>query len=165
MSGLSKKEIEIISMLELNEKFFFTRDDIRRFFKNDNEMNVYIHRLIKKGRIIKLNKTKYYLIPIRAFRGHWSEHPFIVIDEIFNGKDYYISGMAAAHYWGLIEQIPTQIEVRCTKKQGIKKIFNFTIIFKRVRSLSAKDFVKRKIKGHSFLIASKRKVEEWLKSK
>jgi hypothetical protein len=73
--------------------------------------------------------------------------------------------MAAAHYWGLIEQIPTQIEVRCTKKQGIKKIFNFTIIFKRVRSLNAKDFVKRKIKGHSFLIASKRKVEEWLKSR
>jgi hypothetical protein len=141
-------------MLELDEKFSFTRDDIRHFFKNDNEMNVYIHRLIKKGRIIKLNKTKYYLIPVRAFKGHWSEHPFIVIDEIFNGKDYYISGMAAA-----------QIEVRCTKKQGIKKIFNFTIIFKRVRSLNAKDFVKRKIKGHSFLIASKRKVEEWPKSR
>jgi predicted transcriptional regulator of viral defense system len=164
MNGISKKELDIISMLELNEKFFFTRDDIKQFFKNDNEMNVYIHRLSRKGRIIKLNKTKYYLIPIRAFKGHWSEHPFVIIDEIFNGKDYYITGMAAAHYWGLIEQIPTKIQVCCTKKQGTKKIFNFTIIFKRVRSLNAKDFVRRKIKGHDFLIASKRKVEEWLKS-
>lgn len=165
MKGVSGKEINIISLLELNEKFFFTRDDIKQFFKNDNEMNVYIHRLKAKGRIIKLNKTKYYLIPIRAFKGYWSEHPFIIIDEIFNGKHYYIGGFAAAHYWGVIEQIPTQIEVYCTKKQGTRKIFNFTMVFKRVKSLNPKDFVKREIKGHSFLIASKKRVEKWLESK
>lgn len=165
MKGVSEKEINAISFLELNEKFFFTRDDIKQFFKNDNEMNVYVHRLKKKGRIVKLNKTKYYLIPVRAFKGHWSEHPFTVIDEIFNGKDYYIGGMTAAHYWGLIEQIPTQIEVYCTKKQGRRRIFNFAIILKRVRSLNSKDFVKREIKEHKFLIASKRKVEKWLKSR
>ncbi len=159
MKGISKKEINMISMLELKEKFFFTREDIRQFFKNDNEMNVYIHRLKEKGRIIRINRTKYYLIPVRAFKGHWSEHPFIVIDEIFNGKGYYISGMAAAHYWGLIDQIPAQIEARCIKKQGKRKIFNFTIIFKRTRSLNAKDFVKQKIKGHDFNIVSKKEIE------
>lgn len=160
MEGISKKEIDMISMLELKEKFFFTREDIRQFFRNDNEMNVYIHRLKNKGRIIRINRAKYYLIPVRAFKGHWSEHPFIVIDEIFNGKDYYIAGMAAAHYWGLIDQIPAQIEARCTKKQGKKKIFNFTIIFKRVRSLNATDFVKQKIKGHDFRIRAK-KESKW----
>ncbi|VVB60274.1 Uncharacterised protein [uncultured archaeon] len=152
MEGISKKELGAISLLELKEKFFFTKEDVKQFFKNESEMNVYIHRLKKKGRVIRLNKTKYYLIPVRAFKGHWSEHPFIVIDEIFNGRDYYISGIAAAHYWGLTEQIPTQIEVRTTKKQGTMKVFSFKIIFKRTRSLNAKDFVKRKIKGHSFLI-------------
>lgn len=159
MKGISRKEIDMISVLELKEKFFFTREDIRQFFRNDNEMNVYIHRLKKKGRIIRINKAKYYLIPVRAFRGYWSEHPFIVIDEIFNGKDYYISGMAAAHYWGLIDQIPAQIEVCCTKKQGKRKIFNFTIIFRRVRSLNAKNFVKQKIKGHDFNIITKKEIE------
>jgi predicted transcriptional regulator of viral defense system len=163
--SISKKELNLISWVELNENFFFTRDDIKQFFRNDNEMAVYIHRLRKKGRIVKLNKTKYYLIPVRAFKGHWSEHPFIIVDEIFNGKDYYIGGMVAAHYWGLIEQIPTQIEVYCTKKQGIKKLFNFKIIFKRVRSLNMEDFVKRKIKEHNFIVASKSKVKKWLKSK
>ncbi|MEM5802275.1 MAG: hypothetical protein QXQ18_02745 [Candidatus Aenigmatarchaeota archaeon] len=165
MKGISRKEMNVISFLELNEMFFFTRNNIKQFFKNENEMNVYLHRLKQKGRIIKLNKTKYYLIPIRAFKGYWSEHPFIIVDEIFNGKDYYIGGMAAAHYWGLIEQIPTQIEVFCTKKQGSKRIFNFTIIFKRVRSINEKDFVKREIRGHGFFIASKKKVKEWLKSR
>lgn len=163
--GLSKKEINLVASLELNEKFFFTRKDIKKFFKNSNEMNVYIHRLKKKGRIIKLSKTKYYLIPVRAFGGHWSEHPFIIIDEIFNGKGYYIGGVAAAHYWGLIEQIPTQIEVYCTKKQGVKKFFDFKIIFKRVRSLSMKGFVKREVKGHTFLIASKKEAEKWMRSR
>lgn len=165
MKGISGKEIEIVSFLELNDKFFFTRNNIKHFFRNNNEMNVYIHRLKTKGRIIKLNRTKYYLIPVRAFRGHWSEHPFMIIDELFNGKDYYIGGMAAAHYWGLIEQIPTQIEVYCTKKQGRRKIFNFTIVFKRVRLAGMKGFVRRKIKDQPFFIASKTKVEKWLKSR
>jgi predicted transcriptional regulator of viral defense system len=165
MKGISKKEIEMISFLEMNERFFFTKDDIRQFFRNDNEMNVYIHRLKKKGRILRLNKTKYYLIPIRAFKGHWSEHPFVIVDEIFNGKDYFIGGMAAAHYWSLIEQIPTKVEVYCTKKQGTMKIFNFTIMFRRVRSLRTGDFVKRKVKEHTFFIASKMRIKEWLESR
>ncbi|MBU4300800.1 MAG: hypothetical protein ABIF85_03465 [Nanoarchaeota archaeon] len=162
MKGISKKELDVISLLEMEEKFFFTRKDIRRFFKNGNEMSVYIHRLRKKGRIIKLNKAKYCLIPVKAFEGHWSEHPFIVIDEIFNGKDYFISGAAAEHYWGLIDQIPVKIEVNCTKKQGTKRIFNTAIIFRRVRSLNPKDFVRKKIKEHYFLIESKKKAKQWL---
>lgn len=165
MRGVSDKEMKVISFLELNEKFFFTRDDIRNFFRNDNEMNVYIHRLRKKGRIVKLNRSKYYLIPVKAYKGHWSEHPFIIVDEIFNGKDYYIGGMAAAHHWGIIEQIPTQIEVCCTRKQGQKELFGFALIFKRVRPESMKNFVKREIMGHAFCIASKKKVELWLKSR
>ncbi|MDI6655423.1 MAG: hypothetical protein QME59_05995, partial [Candidatus Hydrothermarchaeota archaeon] len=71
MKGISDREIEVVSFLELNDRFFFTRKDIKHFFKNSNELNVYIHRLKRKGRIVRLNKTKYYLIPIRAFRGHW----------------------------------------------------------------------------------------------
>lgn len=165
MKGISQKEIKMVSFLEMNEKFFFTRRDVKQFFKSGNELTVYIHRLKKKGRIVKLSKTKYYLIPVRAFRGHWSEHPFIIIDEIFDGKGYYIGGMAAAHYWGLIEQIPTQIEVYCTKRQGIRKIFSFIITFKRGRSLNPKDSVKRDIKEHGFFIASKKRAEKWLKSK
>jgi predicted transcriptional regulator of viral defense system len=149
----------------MKEKFFFERDELKGFFKNENERNVYIHRLKKKGRIIKINKTKYYLIPVKAFEGHWSEHPFIVIDEIFNGKGYFISGMAAAHYWGLIEQIPTQIEVICTNRQGSRRIFNFTIIFKRARKLDPKSFVRGEIKNHGFSVISKKESGRWLKSR
>ncbi|MCD6523138.1 MAG: hypothetical protein J7K68_05325 [Candidatus Diapherotrites archaeon] len=165
MKGLSGKELELVSFLELKEKYFFTRDDVRSFFKNVNEMNVYLHRLKKKGRIMKLNRTKYFLVPVKAFKGFWAEHPFVIADEIFNGKNYFIRGLAAAHYWGLVEQIPTQIEVACTNKQGKRKLFGFTIIFKRVRPAGMKGFVKRKIGKHPFRIMSKKRVEQWLKSR
>jgi len=161
MKGLSAKEIEVISYLELENKRFFTRDDIKRFFKNKNEMSVYIHKLKNKKRIIKLNKTKYYLVPIKAFRGHWSEHPFIIVDEIFNGKDYFIGGKAAAYYWGFIQQIPTEIDVYSTKRQGSKEIFGVRIRFIRTSKKNMRGFVKRTVKGHSFIIANKKRSKEW----
>jgi len=161
MKGISGKEMEMISFLELNEKFFFTRKDVERFFRNENEMAVYLHNLKKKGRIVRLSKAKYYLIPVRAFKGHWSEHPFVIVDEIMEGRDYYIGGAAAAHYWGLIEQIPAQIEVYNGRKYGTVRIFGFSIVFRRVRKLEG--FVNRKIGRHGFYIASKNKARMWMK--
>lgn len=161
MKGLSNKEIEVVSYLELENKRFFTRKNIRRFFKTKNEMNVYIHKLKKKNRIVKINKIKYYLIPVKAFKGHWSEHPFILVDEIFNGKDYFIGGKAAAYYWGYIEQIPRRIDVYSTKKQGTRKMFGITIRFIRTTKRNMRGYVKRKIKDHDFIITNKKRSLGW----
>ena len=161
MKGLSAKEIEIVSWLELENKRFFTKSNIKRFFRNKNEMNVYVHKLKVKDRIIRINKDKYYLVPIKAYRNKWSEHPFILVDEIFNGKDYFIGGKAAAYYWGYIEQIPTEIDVYSTKKQGSKKIFNIKINLIRTSKKNMKDFVIQKIKDHNFIIADKKIALKW----
>jgi predicted transcriptional regulator of viral defense system len=156
--GLSDKEMKVMSYLELGEKRFFTKDDIKKFFKSENELNVYTHRLKEKGRIVRINKEKYYLIPIQAYKG-WVEHPFIVADEMFNGKDYYIGGKAAANYWGFIDQIPRVIDVFSTKKQGEIKILGSSFKFRRVRKMMR--FVKRKIKHHDFLIALIEESKKW----
>jgi len=160
MKGHSKKEIEIISFLELEGKRFFTRADIKKFFRSRSSITFAIHKLKVKKRIIKINKYKYYLIPIHAFKGKWSEHPFILVDEIFNGKGYFIGGKGAAHYWGLIEQIPTEIDVYSTTKQGKRKIFDTVINFRRIRKLE--NFVEGKIKDHKFKIASKEMSKKWI---
>lgn len=161
MKGISSKEIKVISWLELENKRFFTKKDIKQFFKNKNEMNVYIHKLKRKKRIIRINKDKYYLIPIKAYKDRWAEHPFIIIDEIFNGKDYFIGGKAAAHYWGHIEQIPTEIDVYSTKKQGSRKIFGVKINFRRTTKKNMKGFVTKKINDHEFIIANRKKSLKW----
>jgi len=159
--GISGKELKVISYLELENKRFFTRSDIKQFFKNKNEMNVYIHKLKTKSRIIKLNKEKYYLVPIQAYQGHWSEHPFIIIDEIFNGNSYFIGGKAAAHYWKHIDQIPTTVDVYTTKKQGKKRIFSFLIVYRRTSKKNMHGFVEKSVKNHTFLIADRKKSLLW----
>ncbi|MEK6973007.1 MAG: hypothetical protein AABW72_03140 [archaeon] len=159
--SLSQKELAFISKLELKEKYFFIRDDIKDNFANDNEMNVYIHRLKKKDRIIKLNKSKYFLVPIKAVGQKWSEYPFILIDEIMNGKDYCIAGKAAANYWKLIDQIPFEFLVFTPKKYGVMKIFNIRLNFKRKREKNFPKTVERKIQGHRFIIATKKESMQW----
>jgi predicted transcriptional regulator of viral defense system len=159
--GISEKELSFISKFELKGKYFFTRDDIRDKFTTDNEMNVYLHRMKKKGRIIKLNKDKYYLIPVKAVNSKWSEHPFIIIDEIMNGKDYCIIGKAAAHYWKLIDQIPYEYEVYNTKKHELVNIFNSRIDFRKRRKKNIPTPEEKKIYDHKFLIASKTEAKKW----
>ena len=160
--SLSEKELSFISKLELKKKYFFTREDIKDSFVNANEMNVYLHRLKKKQRIIKLNKNKYFLIPVKAVDAKWSEHPFVLIDEIMNGKDYCIVGKSAAHYWKLIEQIPHEYEVYNTKKHRLVKIFHTRINFKKRRKKNTPKGVEKTIYGHKFIIASKKETKKWI---
>lgn len=163
IKGLSAKELEVIAYLEFNQKYFFTREDIQNFFKNTNLMNYYIYRLKAKGRIKKLNKTKYYLIPIKAKGGHWAEHPLIIVDEIMNGTDYFIGGAYAAYRWNLIDQIPRQVDVYTTKKQGTMRVFNVTFVFHRTTRANLHNSVEKKLKGHSYRIATKKKAREWMR--
>lgn len=162
MKGISKKEIKVVSWLELEGKRFFIRKDIKKFFKNDHEMSVYLNILKNKKRILKINKSKYYLIPIQAYQDQWAEHPYIIIDELFNGKNYYIGGLSAANYYGLSEQIPVQIDVYCTNRQGTINIFNSKIHFKRQRRITTKSYTTKFIKYHPFCIATKKMSKKWI---
>ena len=158
--GLSEKELAFISKLELKGRNTFSRYEIRSNFTSVNEMNVYLHRLKKKGRIIKLNKNKYFLIPVKAVGGKWSEHPFIIIDEIMNGKDYCIVGKGAANYWKLIDQIPFEFEVYNTRKHEVITIFNARLTFRRKRKLP--EHVEKTIQGHKFIVATKKESKKWM---
>lgn len=165
MIGISKKEIEIISELEFSERYFFTSEDIDKHAKNKTQRYNIIKNLIKKKRIIKLNMTKYFLIPIKAKSGGWSEHPFIIIDEMCNGEDYFIGGVAAANYWRFIEQIPFGFDVYTTKRHGRTEIFHARIVFHRTTKNRLKNAVKKKKYGHNFLIQSEKETKKWMKSR
>ncbi len=157
--SLSEKEIAFISRLELKQKYFFNRKDMRPYFTSDNEMNVYLHRLKRKGRIMKLNSDKYFLIPVKAVGGNWSEHPYILIDEIMNGKDYCIVGKAAAYYWKWIDQIPVEYDIYNTRKHGLIEIFRTRLQFRKRRKIPKG--VARSMYGHQFIIASQEESKKW----
>ncbi|MBU0466929.1 MAG: hypothetical protein KJ718_00945 [Nanoarchaeota archaeon] len=159
--GLSEKEISFISFLELKGRYFFTLQDTKGFFKDANERGVYLHRLRKKERVIKLNKSKYFLIPIKARNSKWSEHPFILIDEIMDGKNYCIVGKTAANYWKLIDQIPFAFEVWNTRRHGTIKVLSNKLVFKKHKLSDLPESTEKEIYGHKFIIATKEESKKW----
>ena len=162
---LSQKEVEIIAWLEFYQKYFFTSKEIKQFFRDKSQRYNTIKNLLKKKRIIKINQDKYYLVPIKAKSGSWSEHPFVIIDEICNGENYYINGWASANYWRLTDQIPSAYDVYTTNRQGIKIILNTKMIFHRAKEINKSKIVIKKIKGHEFIIMNKKNSKKWMKSR
>lgn len=165
IKGLSEREVKIIAWLEFYQKYFFTSKDIQQFFNNKRSLYKGIQKLLTKKRIIKLNQNKYYLIPIKAKSGGWSEDDYIIIDEVCNSGDYYISGWSAANYWRLTDQIPFWHDVFTTNKRGRKKIFNVGIIFHQVKNIDKSKYDVKKINGHGFKILNKKESKEWMKSR
>ena len=162
MKGLSKKEVEVISDLEFNKNYYFTREDISKHFKNKTSMRHTIHKLLKKKRIESLNKNKYYLVPIKAKFGSWVDDSFIVADEVMNGENYYIGGWSSANYWKLTDQVPLKIEIYSLKRSGKKRLVNTDIIFRKTRQNKFKRVVTKKINGHTFKILNKEESKKWL---
>lgn len=166
MNGISKKEIKVISDLEFKKKYYFKIEDITSHFLNIKQQYNTLYQLQKKGRIIKLNQKKYFLVPIIARHGKWTDYPEIIADEMCDGEDYFIGGWYAVNYWRLIDQIPMQVDVFTTKRQGKKNLLNTRFVFHRTtpQRIKAKSVV-RKIGKHSFKILSKRAVIKWMKSR
>ncbi|HLC55548.1 MAG TPA: hypothetical protein VJJ75_03360 [Candidatus Nanoarchaeia archaeon] len=164
LKGVSNKEMRIVSDLEFQKKYYFKREDISHHFSNKKELVNLLYTLRKKGRISKLNKNKYFLVPIKARGGKWTDDPFIIIDEIMEGKDYYIGGWGAANYWRLTDQLPFRFDVYTTRRQGKYKILGVEIIFHRTTAKNIhKQATTKKIGDHNFIIQNKKKSEQWIK--
>ncbi|MDD3264043.1 MAG: hypothetical protein PHT94_04070 [Candidatus Nanoarchaeia archaeon] len=160
--GLSKNEVAIISDLEFRKQYFFSKNDISKYFDNVNRMYYFIHRLLEKKRIIKLSKDKYYLIPIKSRTGFWSENPYIIADEMMDSKDYYIGGWAAAYFWRLTDQIPMKYEIYTNKRSGKIEILNEHFIFRKTTKDRLDNSVVVDILGHNVKILEKGKIERWI---
>lgn len=165
IQALSQKEVEVIAWLEFEEKYFFTIQDIGHFFKNTKQRYNFIQRLMKKKRIVKLNKQKYYLVPIKAKSGLWVESSSIIADELCNGKNYFIGGWSAANYWRLTDQIPMRTDIYTTRRQGRVHILTSDFVFHRTTKKRLQHAIPQKIKGHLFYILNKKETQKWLKSK
>jgi len=161
MVNLSKRAVKVISDLEFQQKYYFTKKDIRKHFDSDKQLVDFIYNQRKNKRILKLNKDKYFLIPIKARYNVWTDNPFIVADEIMNGKNYYIGGWSASKYWKLTDQIPMQIDVYSPNKYGKMQVMNKRYVFHRIRGEALKKGIKKKIEGHQFIILKKGESEKW----
>ncbi|MFH1209983.1 MAG: hypothetical protein V1663_04305 [archaeon] len=165
MEGLSKKEIKVISELEFRRLYYFTIEDIKDLFENKRQMINTVYTLRKKGRIINLNKNKYFLVPIKSRTGKWTDNPIIIADEICDSKDYFIGGWYAAYFWKLTDQIPMQIDIYTTRRQGKVNLLNKRFVFHRTTKKRIGKSITKNIQGHSLRIQNKRETKKWMKSR
>ena len=165
MKGLSKKEIEVIAVLEFDKKYYFTTDDIMSYFKDKEQIRNTLYRLRKKRRIVRLNRNKYFLIPIKARTGKWTDDPLIITDEICDGQDYFIGGWYAAHYWRFTDQIPMQVDVYTTRRQGKIVLLNKRFVFHRTSKKNLGKGIIEKADNHMFRILNYDETKKWMKSK
>ena len=165
MKGLSKTEMRVVANLEFSGKYYFSREDIANLFKNKRQMTNILYTLRKKGRIHALNKNKYFLVPVKARTGKWVDNPLIIADEMLDGKGYYVGGWYAASYWRLTDQIPFQVDIYTTKRQGKVTIMNTRFVFHRTTKKNLHNAVLQQIENHQFWILDKEQTKKWMKSK
>lgn len=152
-------ELKLLFTLEKEGKSVFKTDDAYRIIDSSRDsVNTALYRLRKKGRIEKIERGKYLLIPAKSgIEGAWAEMPFLIASEL--AAPYYIGFWSALNYWGMTEQVPSVTFVVTTKRKKRKKLVYGPITFEFI-TLSKKKFfgmVEEKIEGGTFNISSKEK--------
>jgi len=103
-----------------------------------NVLRVILSRLEKKGRIERIEKGKYMVIPLGARKGEYTINEFVIGSLLVNPSA--ISYWSALNYYGLTEQIPTTVFVQTTSRKKKQKLEIFGVRYRIVRVKDAKFF-------------------------
>ncbi len=105
--SLGSKEVELLSTLEHEGKSVFSFAEAQNILRGTNRQVVrnMLSRLVKKGRVERIKKGVYILIPFR--QKLWSQHEFAAVP--FFAKAYYVSFWSAMRFWNLTEQLPRKV--------------------------------------------------------
>ena len=120
--GLSKDELYLISRAEFERQKLITSEYARSAFKNYSKAAKILSNLKRKGRLIQIERGKYFVVPIKSPDQLWTPNEFIAAKYWMGDAPYYIGYFNMYNYWGFTEQIPQTIFVLNTKKSRTKVI-------------------------------------------
>ena len=142
--NLSKDELYLISRAEFEKQKLITTQFAQKLFPDKNKASRVLFFLTQKGRLIRIEKGKYILVPIKAPNQQWMPSEFIVADLWMGDTPYYIGYFTMYNYWGFTEQVPRTIFVLNTAKSCKKEIGG--IRYEAVKIDSKKYYGVQKIK-------------------
>jgi predicted transcriptional regulator of viral defense system len=142
--NLSKDEVYLISRAEFEKQKLITTRFAQKLFPDKNKASRVLAFLTKKGRLTRIEKGKYILVPIKAPNQQWMPNEFVVADLWMGATPYYIGYFTMYNYWGFTEQIPRTIFILNTVKSCKKEISG--IRYEAVKIDSKKYFGIEKIK-------------------
>ncbi|MCB0368371.1 MAG: type IV toxin-antitoxin system AbiEi family antitoxin domain-containing protein [Bdellovibrionales bacterium] len=123
LSGLSRKERDILTQLSKTGKLVFSANDIEDVANVGRaRANLILSRLSSKGWLQRLLPGTYRIVPIESDSSDpVVEDSWALATELFN--PCYISGWSAAEHWGLTDQIFDSLVVfTATKQKASSKI-------------------------------------------
>src|SRR3990167_839495 len=142
--SLSKDEVYLISRAEFEKKKLITTQFAQKLFPDKNKASRVLVFLTQKGRLIRIEKGKYILVPIKAPNQQWMPSEFVVADLWMGDAPYYIGYYTMYNYWGFTEQIPQTVFIPNLTKNIKKTIGN--VMYSAVKIDEKKYFGVSKIK-------------------
>jgi len=113
---LGPLEAELIFTLERKGIKAFTVDDARHLLKTSDEtLWRVLHKLTRKGRIQRIKRGHYALVPARAgYQPRWREQAYTFLEEML--EEYYVGYWTAMSHWNMTEQTPRTVFVATTRR-------------------------------------------------
>ena len=149
----------LLLALEEKGRETFTTDDAKEMLgTGDPSVWQTLNRLASKGRIKKIRRSVYHLIPARAgLDGHWDPNLWEVTSQL--ADRYYLAFWSALYYWDMTEQIIISCYIATTEQKGRKEIVYMKRPYEFI-SLSEKKFFgfeNVKVGGITFNVSSREK--------
>lgn len=155
---LGPLEAELLFTLERGGRRVFDLEEAKKILNcSDEVLRKILHRLTLKGRIQRIKRGYYILVPARAgYQTSWTEHVFSFLNGILD--EYYVGYWTALNYWQMTEQIPRTIFIATRKRRRDFTYNNIVPIhFVKVSSHKFFGWTKEKMGDVEFRISDREK--------
>jgi len=155
---LGPLEAKLVFTLEKKGATLFNITDAREILGcSEKVLRVVLWRLASQGRIQRVKRGYYLLIPARAgYETKWSEHVFAFIDDLLD--EYYVGYWTALSYWGMTEQMPRTFFVATTKrKRGFTYLETVPIRFVTINPRKFFGWTTERIGAQKFRVSDREK--------
>ncbi len=120
--GLSKDELYLISRVEFEEQKLLTGEYAKKVFGDPKKAANTLDKLKRKGRLVQIERGKYFIVPIKSPNQLWSPNEYIAAKYWMGNVPYYVGYFSMYNYWGFTEQVPQTVFVLNTRKSRTKMI-------------------------------------------
>jgi len=120
--GLSKDELYLISRAEYEKQKLLTGDYAKNVFNDSKKAANTLDKLKRKGRLVQIERGKYFIVPIKSPNQLWSPNEFITAKYWMGDTPYCLGYFSMYNYWGFTEQVPQTVFILNTGKSRSKTI-------------------------------------------
>ena len=136
------RKVEILNTLaKKGESFTFT-EGLKVSGLSVQSFKVLLFRMARDGRIEKVEKGKYIIIPLGAEKGRYTLNEFIIGSLLVT--PYSVAYWSALNFYGLTEQFPNTVFLQTTSRKKKQATEVFGVRYKIVRVKEEKFFGIRK---------------------